>query len=226
MRLNGQDVRRGRHRDLSRRLALLSQGPTAPAGFLVEDLVASGRVPHQGLLRQWRAEDEAVVEDSLAHCNLADLRFREVESLSGGQRQRAWFGMALAQDTPVLLLDEPTTFLDLAAQIELLDLIRALNRERGRSIVMMLHDLTLAARYSDHLIAMKDGDVVAAGPPAEVITAVLLREVFGIEATIVADPLTDAPIVLPDRAVSGPPADGAEHHAPKAARQPLDKSPS
>jgi iron complex transport system ATP-binding protein len=213
VRLHGEDVRRGSHRNLSRRLALLSQGPTAPSGFLVEDLVAAGRVPHQGLLRQWRIEDETVVEDSLARCNLADLRFREVESLSGGQRQRAWFGMALAQDTPVLLLDEPTTFLDLAAQIELLDLVRALNRERGRSIVMVLHDLTLAARYSDYLIAMKDGEVAAAGPPAQVITSALLRQVFGIEAAIVADPVSGAPIVLPERAVESTPTEATENRA-------------
>src|SRR5262249_34076788 len=127
----------------------------------------------------------------------------EVESLSGGQRQRAWFGMALAQETPVLLLDEPTTFLDLAAQIELLDLVRALNREQGRSVVMVLHDLTLAARYADHLVAMKDGQIGAAGPPAAVITVALLRDVFGVEATIVPDPVTGAPLILPEAALEG-----------------------
>ncbi|GIW04328.1 MAG: hypothetical protein KatS3mg059_0948 [Thermomicrobiales bacterium] len=149
IRLDGQEVHRGSHRALARRVALLTQGPAAAPGFLVEDLVASGRFPHQGLLRQWRSADEAAVEAALARCSLAELRLREVETLSGGQRQRAWFGMALAQDTPVLLLDEPTTFLDMAAQIGLLDLARALNRREGRTVVMILHDLNLAARYAD-----------------------------------------------------------------------------
>ncbi len=197
--LDGDAVHKGRHRAFSRRLAMLTQGPVAPAGYLVEDLVAAGRVPHQGILKQWRSEDETAVENALCWCNLADLRFREVETLSGGQRQRAWFGLALAQDTPVLLLDEPTTFLDIAAQIELLDLVRTLNQKRGRSVVMVLHDLNLAARYADHLVAMKNGEVVAAGRPADVITVELLREVFGIEAVIITDPLTGTPLVLPSR---------------------------
>ena len=199
--LQGDSVHKGRHRAFSRRLALLSQGTVTPSGFLVEDLVASGRVPHQGILKQWRQEDEQAVENALCWCNLAELRFREVETLSGGQRQRAWFGLALAQDTPVLLLDEPTTFLDIAAQIELLDLVRTLNQEQGRSVVMVLHDLNLAARYADHLVAMKDGEVVAAGSPSEVITVELLREVFGVEAVIITDPMTGAPLVLPDSAL-------------------------
>ena len=197
--LDGDAVHKGRHRAFSRRLAMLTQGPVAPAGYLVEDLGAAGRVPHQGILKQWRSEDETAVENALCWCNLADLRFREVETLSGGQRQRAWFGLALAQDTPVLLLDEPTTFLDIAAQIELLDLVRTLNQKRGRSVVMVLHDLNLAARYADHLVAMKNGEVVAAGRPADVITVELLREVFGIEAVIITDPLTGTPLVLPSR---------------------------
>jgi iron complex transport system ATP-binding protein len=200
--LDGSEVHKGRHRAFSRRLAMLGQGPTAPAGFMVEDLVASGRIPHQGLLRQWRHEDEHVVEDALNRCNLCELRYREVESLSGGQRQRAWFGMALAQDTPVLLLDEPTTFLDMAAQIEMLDIVRQLNREQGRSVVMVLHDLNLAARYADVLVVMKDGEVVAVGAPHDVLTPVLLRDVFGIEAIVIDDPLTGAPMVLPESAAA------------------------
>lgn len=215
--LQGRDVRQGRHREFSRRLALLAQGPTPPAGFLVEDLVASGRVPHQGVLRQWRAEDEQVVDQSLERCNLAEMRFRDVESLSGGQRQRAWFGMALAQDTPVLLLDEPTTFLDIAAQIELLDLVRALNRERGRSVVMILHDLTLAARYADHIVAMNRGEVVASGSPSEVITEQLLRDIFNIEATVIPDPVSGAPLILPGTALMESLESGVASPLPQAA---------
>jgi iron complex transport system ATP-binding protein len=197
VRLGDREVHRGSHRALARELALLAQGPIPPAGFLVEDLVAAGRLPHQRFWQQWRAADEAAVEAALARCDLGDLRHREVATLSGGQRQRAWVGMALAQETPVLLLDEPTTFLDLAAQIDLLDLVRALNREEGRTVVMILHDLNLAARYADWLVAMKDGAVAAAGPPAAVISDELLREVFAIEAEIIADPRTGAPLVLP-----------------------------
>lgn len=203
IKLGGRDVHRGSHKELAKRLALLSQGPMPPAGFLVEDLVASGRIPHQGFLHQWRASDEATVESALDRCRLSEFRFREIETLSGGQRQRAWFGMALAQETPVLLLDEPTTFLDLAAQIDLLDLARALNREEGRTVVMVLHDLNLAARYADLLVAMKDGEVVAVGAPQDVISAALLREVFEIEASIITDPLTGTPLVLPNLARSG-----------------------
>lgn len=201
--LNGAEVHKGRHRAFSRQLAMLGQGPAAPAGFVVEDLVASGRIPHQGFLRQWRHEDESVVEQALTQCNLCELRFREVESLSGGQRQRAWFGMALAQDTPVLLLDEPTTFLDMAAQIEMLDIVRRLNREQGRSVVMVLHDLNLAARYADLLVVMNEGEVVAVGAPHDVLTADMLRDVFGIEAIVTIDPITGAPMVLPESAVRG-----------------------
>jgi iron complex transport system ATP-binding protein len=202
VRMGERAVHRGSHRALARELALLAQGPIPPAGFLVEDLVSSGRLPHQRFWQQWRAADEAAVEGALARCDLGELRHREVATLSGGQRQRAWVGMALAQDTPVLLLDEPTTFLDIAAQIDLLDLLRALNREEGRTVVMILHDLNLAARYADWLVAMKDGAVVAAGPPATVISGRLLRDVFDIEANIALDPRTGAPLVLPNRTLT------------------------
>jgi iron complex transport system ATP-binding protein len=203
IKLGGREVHRGSHRGLAKQLALLCQGPVPPAGFLVEDLVASGRIPHQGFLHQWRATDEAAVEAALDRCRLSKFRYREIETLSGGQRQRAWFAMALTQETPVLLLDEPTTFLDLAAQIDLLDLAWRLNREEGRTIVMILHDLNLAVRYADWLVAMKDGEVVAVGTPTEVITTDLLREVFAIEASITTDPRTGSPLVLPDLACSG-----------------------
>jgi iron complex transport system ATP-binding protein len=201
--MEGKAVHKGRHRELAQRLALVSQGPTAPSGYLVEDLVASGRIPHQRLLRQWRSRDEEMVETALDKSNLQQLRFRELETLSGGQRQRAWIGMALAQDTPALLLDEPTTFLDIAAQIDLLDLVRELNWEEGRSIVMVLHDLNLAARYSDTIVMMKAGEVMAVGTPWETITEELLRKVFEIEAKVIADPRTGAPLVEPIRALHG-----------------------
>jgi iron complex transport system ATP-binding protein len=204
VRLSGKDVPRGKHRELSRNLAMMAQSPAMPTGVAVEDLVATGRIPHQGFFRQWGHEDETAVESALVHCQLCDLRFRTVETLSGGQRQRAWFGMTLAQDTPVLLLDEPTTFLDLAAQIEMLDLVREMNREQQRSVIMVLHDLNLAARYCDFLVVMKEGQVVATGTPRAVITPELLRDVFEIEGTVLRDPATGAPVVIPERPYTAP----------------------
>lgn len=195
--LDGCDVCRGSHRKLARKLALLTQGPTPPVGFTVEELVAAGRAPYQSFFHQWRPEDERAVESALERCAIADLRDREVDTLSGGQRQRAWMAMALAQDTPVLLLDEPTTFLDIAAQVELLDLAWTLNRDEGRTIVVILHDLNMAARYADVIVALKDGHVAASGEPSKILTAELVTEVFGIEATIGRDPLTGAPLVMP-----------------------------
>ena len=199
--LDGRNVRSGKHRNLAQRLGLLAQGPVPPAGFLVEDLVAAGRLPHQGLLRQWRLEDEHAVDDALQRCDLMDMRYREIGTLSGGQRQRAWFGMVLAQRTPVLLLDEPTTFLDLNAQVHLLDMAQALNREQGSTVVMVLHDLNMAARYADEIIVMRAGEVVMQGPPAEVLTAEMLADVFEIEAQVSTDPHTGAPLIMPTRTI-------------------------
>jgi iron complex transport system ATP-binding protein len=194
----GKDkVHKGSHKKLARRLALLSQGQTPPSGFLVEDMVAAGRLPHQGLFRQWSVEDESVVDDALDRANLTAMRFREVDTLSGGQRQRCWFAMCLAQNTPVLLLDEPTTFLDISAQLDMLDLAWKLNREEGRTVVMILHDLNLAARYSDTIVAMKEGKVVAVGTPHEVLTPEVLRDIFEIEVAIMTDPATGCPVVIP-----------------------------
>lgn len=198
--LDGCDICKGSHRKLARKMALLSQGPVPPAGFLVEDLVAAGRSPHQSILHQWRREDESAINAALHRCHISDLRYREIETLSGGQRQRAWMALALAQQTPVLLLDEPTTFLDIAAQVDLLDLAWTLNRDEGRTVVIILHDLNMAARYADFIVALKDGEVVASGTPAEVLTGENVRNVFGIEATITDDPLTGAPLVMPIQA--------------------------
>ncbi|MDQ3412565.1 MAG: ABC transporter ATP-binding protein [Chloroflexota bacterium] len=199
--LGDDPIHRGSHRALARKLALLAQGAIAPPGFVVEDLIALGRLPHQHFLHRWRKEDETTVVAAIGRTNLANLRFRDLETLSGGQRQRAWIALALAQDTPVLLLDEPTTFLDLAAQIALLDLARGLNRREGRGIVMILHDLNLAARYADQIVMMKAGEIVAVGPPAEVITRDALRQVFEVEADILTDPRTGTPVVVPLRVI-------------------------
>ena len=199
--LGDMNLRRCSQRRLARELAMLAQGGIAPSGLSVDELVALGRFPHQGLFRQWCDRDERLTDDAVCHCQLAELRSRRVETLSGGQRQRAWFAMALAQETPVLFLDEPTTFLDIAAQLEMLDMVWRLNRDEGRTIVMVLHDLNLAARYADNLIAMKAGQIVASGHPTSVISTALLRTVFGIEAGVETDPRTGRPMILPRRPV-------------------------
>jgi iron complex transport system ATP-binding protein len=195
--LDGRDLQRTPTRQVARRLGLLPQSPVAPEGITVGDLVARGRSPHQRWWQQWSADDERAVGEALAATRLTDLADRLVDELSGGQRQRAWIAMALAQQTDVLLLDEPTTFLDLAHQVEVLELIAELNATGGRSAVLVLHDLNHAARYAQHLLAMKDGRVVAAGPPAEVITEALVEDVFGLAARVIACPVTGRPLVVP-----------------------------
>src|SRR5690606_16096910 len=151
------------------------------------ELIAGGRTPYQRWYRQWSAEDERAVDDALEVTHTTELRHRTTDALSGGQRQRAFLGMALARETPIMLLDEPTTFLDIAHQVEVLDLVRTLNRDEGRTVVMVLHDLTQACRYADHLIVMHEGRVVATGSPSEIVTPDLVREVFGVEAAVVTD---------------------------------------
>lgn len=195
--LDGRSVWQGSHRDLARQLGLLAQGGIAPSGVLVEDLVAVGRYPYQRWYRQWSREDQQAVDRALEATAIEDLRWRTVDSLSGGQRQRVWLAMALAQDTRVLLLDEPTTFLDIAHQVEVLDLVWKLNRKEGRTVVMVLHDLGQACRYADYLVAMKDGRIAAEGPPETVVTPALVREVFDVEGHVAPDPLTGKPLVLP-----------------------------
>lgn len=200
--LGDGDVMRGSHKSLARKLALLSQGSVTPEKITVEDLIAAGRQPHQSLLKRWTARDEEMIEWALQKCRLTEFRHAPVSELSGGQRQRAWFAMSLVQDTPALILDEPTTFLDISFQIELLDIVWELNREHGKTIVMVLHDLNLAARYADHIIAMRAGEIVAAGDPADVITGALVRDVFGIDARVMTDPLTGTPLMVPNRRAS------------------------
>lgn len=184
-------------RQVARVLGLLPQSPIAPEGIVVADLVARGRNPHQGILRRWSSGDDVAVAEALAATGTLDLAERCVDELSGGQRQRVWIAMALAQQTDLLLLDEPTTFLDVTHQIEVLDLLTTLNRTRGTTIVMVLHDLNLAARYADVLVAMKDGRLVAQGPPGEVVTEDLVRDVFALESRVIADPTSGSPLVLP-----------------------------
>jgi iron complex transport system ATP-binding protein len=184
-------------RDIATRLSLLPQSPIAPEGLLVRDLVGRGRHPHQRWFAQWSHQDEEVVEAAMAMTDTTDLRDRPLDQLSGGQRQRAWIAMTLAQDTDLMLLDEPTTYLDLAHQVEVLELVCRLNRERSRTVAMVLHDLNLAARYSDLVVVMHEGRIVTQGSPADVFTAELLRDVFSLEAEILADPRTGLPIVIP-----------------------------
>ncbi len=194
--LDGRSLRDHPSKEVARRLGLLPQSSSAPEGITVADLVARGRYPHQSLLRQWSKADEEAVVDAMAATRVTDLSGRLVDALSGGQRQRVWIAMVLAQQTPILLLDEPTTFLDIAHQIELMDLLADLNAQ-GRTIVAVLHDLNQACRYGTHLIAMKDGAVLAEGHPSSIITERLVEKVFGLPSVIIPDPVTGSPLIVP-----------------------------
>ena len=195
--LDGRDVHRMPAKQLARTLGLLPQSPIAPEGITVADLVGRGRHPHQGILSRWSRADDIAVADALEATETAALAERSVDELSGGQRQRVWIAMALAQQTDLLLLDEPTTFLDVSHQIEVLDLLTDLNSTRGTTIVMVLHDLNLAARYSDHLVALSAGRVHAQGSPAEVLTEEVVRTVFGLDSRVILDPTSGKPLMLP-----------------------------
>jgi iron complex transport system ATP-binding protein len=195
--LDGRTLQTRPTKEIARTLGLLPQAPVAPEGIAVADLVGRGRHPHQRMLARFSARDYEVVAQSLAATGISEFADRPVDELSGGQRQRVWIAMALAQKTDILLLDEPTTFLDLAHQVEVLDLLTDLNRDRGTTIVMVLHDLNLAARYADHLFAMCDGRIVASGEPSAVVTRELIGEVFDLDALVVPDPVSGTPIVVP-----------------------------
>ncbi|MFI6052070.1 ABC transporter ATP-binding protein [Streptomyces violascens] len=195
--LDGQSIHSLPAKKVARTLGLLPQSSIAPDGITVGDLVARGRYPHQGLLRQWSPEDERIVQESMDATGVGGLGERYVDELSGGQRQRVWIAMALAQQTPLLLLDEPTTFLDIQHQIEVLDLCAQLHESQGRTLVAVLHDLNQAARYASHLIAMREGEVVASGEPASVVTAELVERVFGVRCQVIPDPETGTPLVVP-----------------------------
>ncbi|MGK8505890.1 ABC transporter ATP-binding protein [Nocardia asiatica] len=195
--LDGKAISTMKTKDVARIVGVLPQSPVAPEGLTVADLVTRGRHPHQSWFRQWSGTDESEVTTALEQTGITDLADRALDELSGGQRQRAWISMALAQGTDILLLDEPTTYLDLAHSIEVLDLVDRLHADLGRTVVMVLHDLNLAIRYSDQLVVMHDGRVVAAGAPDEVVSVALLREVFDLDATVLEDPVSGRPMIVP-----------------------------
>ncbi|MFJ3820844.1 ABC transporter ATP-binding protein [Streptomyces nodosus] len=195
--LDGKDIHRTPTRQVARALGLLPQSPVAPEGIAVADLVARGRTPHHTLLSRWTSADDAAVARAMEATGVLELADRSVDELSGGQRQRVWIATALAQETELLLLDEPTTYLDVTHQVEVLDLLTDLNRDRGTTVVMVLHDLNLAARYADHLVAVKNGTLYATGSAAEVVTPRTVADVFGLRAEVIEDPVSGAPLVLP-----------------------------
>jgi len=201
--LDGTHIHRLPTREVARRVGMLPQQPIAPAGITVKELVARGRTPHQKMWRPWSAQDETAVMSALHSTALTDIQDALVDELSGGQRQRAWIAMTLAQDTPLMLLDEPTTYLDIAHQYDVMDLLYRLNARQQRTIVMVVHDLHQAARYAHHVIAMRDGRVAAAGGPAEVITEDLVRTVFGLEARVLNDPVSGTPLIVPAHGPGG-----------------------
>ncbi|MEM7091723.1 MAG: ABC transporter ATP-binding protein [Actinomycetota bacterium] len=198
--IQGQDIAELSTRQVATKLALLPQGPSTPPYLTVRDLVEQGRFAHVGPLGMLRRQDHAAVTEAISLVGLESFANRDVDALSGGERQRAWLALALAQETPVLALDEPTTFLDIGHQWEVLELVRSLNEERNLTVLMVLHDLNHAASFSDQLVVLEQGRVVAAGDPWDTLTTELLREVFGVEASIIADPKTDRPLIVPHAA--------------------------
>lgn len=195
--LDGKDIHRSRTRDVARKLGILPQGPTAPEGVTVRELVSLGRFPYQHLWRQWSAEDERAVEEAMTTANVAQFAERAIDDLSGGQRQRCWIAMVLAQETDLILLDEPTTFLDLKVQIDLLELLVRLAHDKGRTLLLVLHDLNLAAAYADLLVMMRDGRIVHRGPPETVFSASHLKQVFDLDAHVIRDPHTQRLVCVP-----------------------------
>ena len=194
--VNGNNISDMKRKDVARILGVLPQSPVAPEGLLVSDLVARGRHPHQAWFRQWSATDEDAVYAALKQTGSADLANRTLDELSGGQRQRVWISMVLAQNTDILFLDEPTTYLDLATSVDILELVDSLRQKLGRTVVMVLHDLNLAVRYSDYLVVMKKGQVIASGTPGEVITAERLQQAFDLRARVIEDPETGDPLIV------------------------------
>ena len=195
--LDGHDIGGLHTKEVARRLGLLPQTSTAPEGITVADLVSRGRFPHQKVLRQWSRDDEAAVADAMRCTGVTDLAGRLVDELSGGQRQRVWVAVVLAQQTALILLDEPTTYLDIAHQVELLDLFATLNREQNRTVVAVLHDLNHACRYADQIVVMKEGSIVAQGDPSKVMNEELVEAVYGLKCQIIDDPQTGTPLVVP-----------------------------
>lgn len=194
--IGGNRISEMKNKDIAKQMAILPQTPTAPGTLTCEELVAYGRFPYQKGIGKLSAQDKAVVEWALSVTGMGDFRTRPIASLSGGQRQRVWIAMALAQQTGIILLDEPTTYLDLSHQLEVLELLKRLNRDEGTTIVMVLHDLNLASRYSDYLLAMKDGRIESYGEPCKVMTPEMLSTCFGIDGDIVTDPRSGKPLCI------------------------------
>ncbi|MBO9476701.1 ABC transporter ATP-binding protein [Shimia sp. R11_0] len=195
--LDGKSISSQRSKQVARELAVLPQSPAAPEGLSVHDLVRRGRTPHQSVLQQWSTIDQAAVARALELTGMTANAHRALETLSGGQRQRAWIAMALAQDTDILLLDEPTTYLDLPHQIELLTLVQKLNQDTGRTVAMVLHDINLAARFADHIVALKNGTVHIQGSPEDVVTEDMMSKIFNLPSTVIKDPVHGHPHVIP-----------------------------
>lgn len=192
--LQEQNMQNLSTKDIAKKLAILSQTPVAPGQLKVEELIAYGRYPHRNNVNRLTNKDEEMIEWALTVTNTMEYRNRELAQLSGGQRQRVWLAMALAQETNILLLDEPTTYLDMAHQLEVLDIVKSLNEQHNCTIVMVLHDINHAARYSDHLIAMRKGIIMQTGTPQEILSAEVMRKVFNIDARIMEDPVTNTPV--------------------------------
>lgn len=195
--LDGKDIHRLDTRSVAAKLGLLPQGPIAPEGLTVRELVAQGRFPHQTLLRQWTRADEDAVNGAMDIAGITDFADRSVDTLSGGQRQRCWVAMVLAQETDLILLDEPTTFLDLKVQVDLMDLLAGLAHQRGRTLVIVLHELSLTAAYADYLVMMKDGHIVSAGTPDDIFTAARLKDVFDLDSKVLRDPDSGRMVCVP-----------------------------
>lgn len=195
--LDGKDIHRSKTREVAKRLGILPQGPVAPEGLSVRQLVGMGRFPHQGLWQKDAQQDAEAIRDAMAYTHVTAFAERNVDALSGGQRQRCWIAMVLAQQTDLILLDEPTTFLDLKVQVDLLELLSRLAHDKGRTLLLVLHDLNLAAAYADHLVMMRDGHIVTSGAPSEVFTAPNLKRVFDLEAHVLHDPESGSPICVP-----------------------------
>jgi len=195
--LDGVSIDKISPKRLARVVGLLPQSPIVPEGITVADLIGRGRFPHQSLFSGWTKQDYAAVAEAMEIMKITELANRSIDELSGGQRQRVWIAMALAQQTDILFLDEPTTFLDITYQIEILDLLTDLNRKHGTTIVMVLHDINLSARYAHHIFALREGKLVAEGPPARVITSALIKEVFDLDSTVIHDPVSGSPLVVP-----------------------------
>ncbi|WP_083090399.1 ABC transporter ATP-binding protein [Actinomyces vulturis] len=213
--LNDTPIDGRNSKSIARELAVLPQSPIVPAGLTVGELVSRGRYPYRGVLRPWSSEDDAAVTEAIVDTDLTDLADRRIDSLSGGQRQRAWIAMVLAQRTGVLLLDEPTTYLDITYQIEVLDLLKRLVERRGTTIVVVLHELSLAARYAQHLVLMRDGHIYCQGPAHEALTHDSVRNVFDLEAQIITDPVSTTPLVIPIRPLrhhNTSSVEGGNHH--------------